>query len=77
MFQPAVGAVPWVDGSLLRTVFLIVTVPWTSGTTATRARQSGSVPCVDSISLLALARKFESVGCRACFLASQAGDGLT
>lgn len=60
-------------GSLARTVFLIVTVPWSSGIPAplaTRARRSRGVPSVDCACLLALARWLENVGGGACSLAS-------
>ena len=52
-------------GGLPRTVFPIVTVPWSSGMPAplaTRARQSRNIPCVDCMCLLAFARQLESGG---------------
>ena len=52
---------------MLRIVFLIVLVPWSSGTPAplaTRARQIGGISCVVSACLLALADQLEIVGVR-------------
>ena len=63
-----------VCGGLPRTVFPIITVPWSSRTPAslkTRARKSSRVLIVDWASLLALTRQLESLASRACSLASE------
>ena len=63
-----------VCGGLPRTVFPIVTVPWSCRTPAslkTRVRKSSGVPNVGWAGLLALTRQLESLACRACSLASE------
>lgn len=73
VFQSAAFAVPCGGGGLSRTVFLIVTAPWSPVTPvplATRARWSRGAPCVDCMGPLALARQPKSAEGRTCSPAS-------